>query len=245
MGFFRGTLAIENYDVESTMGASCHKNEEFGGIFDRNHNEIISAQTTKNNAFYPLDIDNNGDYIFVLGTTSSYQLTILKFADDGKYIGYKPLNQFLDPFEWGKRNSFFDVEGEFILVEGINFTPDTNLNVRPLVNIFQSVSILKTSNSGWIADDSWMQNAPYVYDEIDELLIYPNPFSNEVNVYFPGTEVGYNSYQLVDINGRLIAKGNLSEIQLQTIQLPEMRQGMYLITFEGKSGKITEQLMKL
>lgn len=245
MGYFRGTLAIDHYDVESTMGTSCHKTEAFEVIYDGDLNEIVSAKMTKNNAFRPLDIDNNGDFIYVLGTTASYALTILKYASNGDYIGYKPLNQILDPSDYDKGDASFDVKGEFILVEGKNFLPDTSLNVRPFVNVFQSLSILKTSNSGWIADDSWLQDAPYVFDNVDELLIYPNPFSNEINVYFTGTEVGYNSYQLVDINGRLIAKGNLSDIQLQTIQLPEMRQGIYLITFEGESGNITEQLMKL
>ena len=105
--------------------------------------------------------------------------------------------------------------------------------------------MLKIENSGWVEDESWMDQTSLLLENDLDVIVYPNPFENHIQVAFSGSEMQYDSFQIVDFNGREILNGKLTDIQIQTIQLPNLRTGMYFISFKGPNGILTKQLMKM
>lgn len=241
MGYFRGGLEAGQFVLQTEPESDCYKNELFGVLYDGT--QIAKTSKSNNNTFYPLDGVTTADGFYVLGAKKTKELMILKFSRNAEYIGYKEVHQKTNPFDWGDR-LFLDVSNGHIVVLGTNFRRDTLLNVIPFVNTLPSLSILKTTDSGWISGSPWLIDTPISLEDNPETIVYPNPFDDHIDVLFSINDMVCDSYKMTDINGRIVKSGVLSDLQFQTIQLPNLSSGMYLISFQGGDTKITRQVIK-
>ncbi len=62
--------------------------------------------------------------------------------------------------------------------------------------------------------------------EIGEILIYPNPAINEIQITFNSEVIHVTSYQIIDINGKIIKQGKL---ETRSIDISKLNKGLYLI----------------
>lgn len=244
-GYFRGTLSMDHFTASTAPYQNCHRTEGFGLIYDGDSEKIIKAMTTNNAAFFPLDIAKTNENIYVYGTDEEYELTLLKYSSEGRFLAYKKLNQFTDPFGWPKENNYFDITHDYIIIAGTNFRRDPNFDIRPLANALPSISLLKIENSDWIPKDNWIQALNVELENEHDFLVYPNPFSDEIEILFGGKEVPYTHFKLVDAMGRLIQTGEFNDVQHQTIQVNGLRSGMYIITLSNDSEHSSQQIIKL
>jgi hypothetical protein len=68
--------------------------------------------------------------------------------------------------------------------------------------------------------------------EEGEIVVFPNPAHGKINVELKETGSAYKSYQITDINGRLISSGDLAEgihQDLITIDVSNLVPGIYII----------------
>lgn len=100
-----------------------------------------------------------------------------------------------------------------------------------------------------------MQNGLYVFDVDDALtgiesndikeqvVIFPNPFSNELNISIPKPEL-FQGYSIFDITGRLVTAGSIKN-SITSISLPKTSgKGVYFLKLIGETETITRQIIK-
>lgn len=244
-GYFRGTINLDHFVSTTDPLNSCHRTEGFGFVYDGQINEIIKASTTDNAVFLPLDISKTEENIYVYGTDEENELTLLKFSNEGQLLAYKKLNQYADPFQWLGNRNYFDITNSHIVLVGSDFRRDPNFDVIPLVNTMPSISVLKIDNDGWTPAGDWMNNISIDLANDSEFIIYPNPFTDYVEILFADSEFSYTRFQIVDAMGRIIESGKLSDLQHQTIELNDLRSGLYIITLSNDSDRSSQQIIKL
>ncbi len=69
-----------------------------------------------------------------------------------------------------------------------------------------------------------------------DLLVYPNPSSNTVNVELPN-EARNGSYHVLDITGRIVEEGSLNVERMKTFEVSAFQAGNYIINLYDASGK--------
>ena len=84
-----------------------------------------------------------------------------------------------------------------------------------------------------------IQSPVIEHGEIKETLkVYPNPFKDELNV----SDDNASSFEIYDLSGKLVMKGNLSNRKLNTTSLAK---GVYLCKFVMKNGtSISRKIIK-
>lgn len=103
----------------------------------------------------------------------------------------------------------------------------------------------KVSSAGFTINVMSPQTAtsfPLAIENKEEILfsVYPNPFSNLLNIKTINTEAV--SYEITSIDGRRISQGNISGDN-QTINTSELNSGLYMLSISDKSGN--RQIQKI
>jgi PKD repeat protein len=103
----------------------------------------------------------------------------------------------------------------------------------------------KVSSAGFTINVMSPQAAtdfPLAIENNEEILfsVYPNPFSNLLNIKTINTEAV--SYEITSIDGRRISQGNISGDN-QTINTSELNSGLYMLSISDKSGN--RQIQKI
>lgn len=71
--------------------------------------------------------------------------------------------------------------------------------------------------------------------------VYPNPFSSELNLNLPSTDVENTSYKLTDITGKIISEG----VYTNSISTSELSTGVYLLSvYQNDSFLGTQKVVK-
>jgi len=78
-------------------------------------------------------------------------------------------------------------------------------------------------------------------DKLDDVLIYPVPFSDIVTIVLNQTE--YSNIKLFDIQGRMIKQKKLNS-NINELNLSHLSDGMYFIKLEGESGVLNRTIIK-
>jgi hypothetical protein len=78
------------------------------------------------------------------------------------------------------------------------------------------------------------------------LVVYPNPFSNELNISYKGAQKERVQFQLTDIGGRTIVAGTkILESGDNTLTVPTLASGNYLFTLTNEKGqRYTQKLTR-
>ncbi|MGQ1784882.1 discoidin domain-containing protein [Saccharicrinis sp. GN24d3] len=85
-----------------------------------------------------------------------------------------------------------------------------------------------------------------IYDLIDEedIKIYPNPFINELHISYEISNL-FSEWELLDMSGRMIKKGDVSEYQNQvSIRVQDIIPGVYIVRLSGEKGSISKTVIK-
>ncbi len=74
--------------------------------------------------------------------------------------------------------------------------------------------------------------------------IFPNPFSNMLSINSSG--VGYESYQVIDLSGRVLHQGPIQQSN-ETLDLSRLERGVYLLSLQksGSKGSLLTRIVKL
>lgn len=81
--------------------------------------------------------------------------------------------------------------------------------------------------------------APSTDDASDEILIYPNPASDALQVH---GLTPYSRLQLMDLSGKIIFTQHLKKISETTLSVAKLPSGVYLLRLSGEQGDVTRQI---
>jgi PKD repeat protein len=93
----------------------------------------------------------------------------------------------------------------------------------------------------------------YVYSESslivmaeDEFQIMPNPFSGKINVYFSGKYSDLISWELIQLDGKVIKFKNIEQTSNNSLQISttDMPAGIYFLRINSINKKVTRKLVK-
>jgi hypothetical protein len=79
---------------------------------------------------------------------------------------------------------------------------------------------------------------------IDEVLLFPNPASNEINIYRTNSDAKTSSLLIYDLRGKLILETEIPN-QLTSINTSKFIDGMYYFHYISSAFKITKKVIIL
>ena len=78
----------------------------------------------------------------------------------------------------------------------------------------------------------------------DEVIMFPNPASNEINIYRTNPDAKISSLLIYDLRGKLILETEIPN-QLTNINTSKLINGMYYFQYVSSTFKITKKVMIL
>jgi PKD repeat protein len=79
----------------------------------------------------------------------------------------------------------------------------------------------------------------------DQILVYPNPTSSELNVDLGSVDYSFSEIQLVDLTGRVVVKTGVNEnVKLYNLSTAALSNGIYNVKLVGIDGSITKRIIK-
>ncbi len=164
------------------------------------------------------------------------------FRDDFLYVSYYHDGLYI----------FNVTDPQHIYISGFYDTcvlPDTN-NYRGCWGVYPFLPSGKI-----LASD--MQNGFYVFDVSDALtgifdkpeekniVVFPNPFSESFTVSIPDGNKNNYTFELLDVNGKLLQKGSLTKT-MSTISIDKhLAVGNYFLTIAGEGKIFTKKLQRV
>lgn len=109
--------------------------------------------------------------------------------------------------------------------------------------------LVTDNGGGWLGIDTFFisikdQNTVGTDERepVASLEFWPNPATSEVNVQISGTS-NEGVIRLYDLSGKLCRQWENIRPGQQTLFIPKLTQGLYLIEYSGSTGRITKKLM--
>jgi PKD repeat protein len=79
----------------------------------------------------------------------------------------------------------------------------------------------------------------------DQILVYPNPTSSELNIDLGNIDYNFSEIQLVDLTGRVVTKISVNEqVKLYNVSTSSLSNGIYNVKIVGKDGSLTKRIIK-
>jgi hypothetical protein len=88
----------------------------------------------------------------------------------------------------------------------------------------------------FVSDTSQIGLSVVYYDDLMNIMVYPNPTQNFINVFMPEYQAGY-TVSITELQGRQVRRVPLTTNQL-AINLEEFNNGIYLLAIENNAGQI-------
>ncbi|MGM0479212.1 MAG: T9SS type A sorting domain-containing protein [Bacteroidota bacterium] len=241
-GYYRGDMDLYFFNNTTPEGNSCNISRGFMYRYDLEKNEF-SEMKISNETFFPFDAKYFGDNYYVYGRGEEKELVIVKFDKFGNEIGYKRLGQYLDELTFNAYQ-FFDVSEKYIAVMGDQFEYNAEYEVPRRAGTHRYTTVIKALNDNWTSDEKIFKNIDRFFpsDVDDDLVIYPNPFSDEFSIMFE--EPVYTNLEIYDLNGKLIKTFTLSDDFVQHFNFSEVAQGMYIFKIFNDATKRTIKVLK-
>lgn len=81
--------------------------------------------------------------------------------------------------------------------------------------------------------------------EVESLQVFPNPSTRKMTIALPSNST-YTSYDIYDLNGALVKKGDIEKNQKYVpVFVDQLQSGLYLMTIKNESGDfVTRKIMK-
>lgn len=225
-GFYRSNYSAPPFSIASNLDkkTGCTKWEQFYSIVNAENGENIGLQSTQNDAFYPLDICSDAQFIYVLGT-QNYQLTIRRYTHLGRYTGKRLLKNCYsgDPFDF---NYYYNIasSGEHLLVA-------SNSRIDPFTNFVENypgLSVYRLAkDKDWIEQTNFNETVPE-----SGIIMAPNPATDFINLQFTNPD-NYTELDIYDAMGRIIDTVPLSKEIYQQITINHLASGVYTLHFKG------------
>ncbi len=91
-------------------------------------------------------------------------------------------------------------------------------------------------------------DAPVGVDDLvikdDKIMVFPNPVTSQLNIRVDGT-ADFSSWQILDMSGRLIKKGNFSDYSTpKIINVNDLKTGNYLLRLSGERSTASKSFIK-
>jgi Secretion system C-terminal sorting domain len=119
-----------------------------------------------------------------------------------------------------------------------------------ITNIITSTNVIKssTNQSGWEIEENvftynFVLNLSNDIQEIDKVIIYPNPTNNFITIQNNQRKTENIEYEIVDLTGRIVKKGKIKFNE--DLSIENLSKGNYFIQIETENGEKTiEKLIK-
>ncbi len=188
------------------------------------------GQVNSTEAVIGLVSDTNGvlyslDFADTLATIDTADATFNVIGDIGIDIGYiqdigidRPTNTI-----YGTLYNTSPARGELYII-------NTDASMQFIDSLLDEITLCAISSDGIQAHAAQL-NKP-------NIKIYPNPASRVIHVT---NAQGYN-LQILDLTGRVIVSQPIIS-NMQSVALPSLSSGLYLVTLKGKQGQFTYKLI--
>lgn len=185
---------------------------------------------------YDFGVEVNDTIPFKLGFEDTCLLYVVSIDTVTFYNGAERKRINLGSSAFGDNSGYYWIEGV-----GSNLGPLFNMycyfDVEGFLSCFYENDMLQLSNNYSI--DCFINPTSNVLPS--DIEIYPNPFSDVLNIQFEDTPIV--SFQLYDIYGRLIMDHQNAN---QNIDTSRLNSGTYMIALHTKDGRVySEKLVKL
>jgi Secretion system C-terminal sorting domain len=119
-----------------------------------------------------------------------------------------------------------------------------------ITNIITSTNVIKYSSNpnGWEIEENvytqnFVLNLSNDIQEIDKVIIYPNPTNNFITIQNNQRKTENIEYEIVDLTGRIVKKGKIKFNE--DLSIENLTKGNYFIQIETENGEKTiEKLIK-
>jgi hypothetical protein len=238
-------MAIDEFTASTPYSGFCQVNRGFQLVYSPEKNKFTSLQTSIE-TFHPLDSKSDGANFYVYGTDQHHNLLVIRFNQKGEETGYKMLGQFANPFDYEK-DQFMDVSDEHLVFFGSYFQENDQYGVCPQYAFQTYKSIIKTENTNWQTDKKWFEQVLFnAFEYTDQdVVVYPNPFTDQVTVVFQGFEASYTHYELWDVNGRKVSTGALGTEVMQSLNFGNLNAGTYVLKLISETKQTTVRMVKI
>jgi len=79
----------------------------------------------------------------------------------------------------------------------------------------------------------------------DVFAIYPNPFTDEIEIHFKGTSPGAVTISIANIVGEFVFEKQLpSHASVENISLPDLPPGIYVVCIRDEKGIVSQKMIK-
>jgi photosystem II stability/assembly factor-like uncharacterized protein len=188
----------------------------------------------------PFGIAEFWDYVIVEGTTDGFTWTPVI---NGYDASFDPT--WLATYDAGNKG-----DATMFVRHNINLL-DTYKAGDEVMFRFRLFSDNLTVGYGWVVDDISIQGTITSIPELIEktsLSVYPNPSNNNLTVTFDLPKSARTSVKILGIDGQVIASHEMNVLNKgkseKTIDIQNLKHGMYLLSLETDFGKITKRFVK-
>ncbi len=77
-----------------------------------------------------------------------------------------------------------------------------------------------------------------------EVFVYPNPVSDQLNIVVTGQATAFNQYTLIDVSGRSVLSGVLSE-PITTLHVHNIEKGIYILRLTDGKTSISRKVVRI
>lgn len=188
----------------------------------------------------PFGIQEFWDYVIVEGTTDGINWTPIL---DGYDANYDPA--WLAAYTAGGKG-----DATMFKKHSINLL-DTYEAGDEVMFRFRLFSDANTAGYGWVIDDITIQGTITSIPELIErtsLSVYPNPSNNNLTITFDLPKAARTSVKVLGIDGQVVATYQMNILNKgraeKTIDIQNLKRGLYLLSLETDFGKITKRFVK-
>ncbi len=137
----------------------------------------------------------------------------------------------------------FDLNGSTQFIERI-----TGHEPYPPITVNSSKVLLKYYTDFRDNYEGWKMTYYASVEGIDEgnnasILVYPNPFTDQINISIENTNLNNSAFKLSDLSGRIIRKGELIKTHEQ-IEMKNLKPGIYLLKVSNDKSCFYKKIVK-
>lgn len=242
VGYHRGQLEMGRFRSQAPPSEDCTSPIGFIFEYEANKSKFTLGGSLNDQEFMPLDLKAYEGYQYLLGTIAN-RLTLLKYTDEGTFVGIKRLQQRTDPDNFGYYR-YLDVKDGYIAVVFTQMSYNRELEIAPLLVNESVISILTLKDEDWKQEETETFSIVQDLAEDEELILFPNPFQDYIRLHLSEAAAGSTHFDLYTIHGQQITQGELNGARLQELSLPDLVRGTYIFRLTGGAETYTQKIVK-
>ncbi|MEM7370123.1 MAG: T9SS type A sorting domain-containing protein [Bacteroidota bacterium] len=241
VGYHRGNMDIGRFRSRAPFVEDCTSNIGFLFEYDPTKSRFTLGGSLNDPGFIPLAIKAYRGHLYLLGTIKN-RLSLLKYTEEGTFVGIKQLDQRTNPFDF-EFDRYLDVQDGYLVLIGKDFQYNQAAQIAPLLLNEGVISILKIEDADWDQEIKGFQFVEEV-PEGEDLLVFPNPFHQFLRIHLSEEAANSTHYELFTIHGQHITTRELSGSRLQELSFPNLLTGTYLLRLRGGEQPYVQKIVK-